>query len=198
MTRESLLKWMSMLAFALIITVLAFYCESIRSHLPADILMTDEEKRVAELIRKAFHGVTLGDGVGLMEAQGLDAYAGPATLAEYRSQDEKDDWSAIPVSELNSCSSSLSFFDAEGMRFHLPAYLIADLEGQLTTVSLEFHLTYTGDNALSRFSQLSDSQHNAVREYLLLRLSDSNYEFERPMIQEALNSYWTARDSSKK
>src|SRR5690606_11328391 len=91
--------------------------------------MNDDERRIARLIRAAFRDVRLGNGVGLMQAQGLDDYADSKTLAEYRSQDEKDDWSKIPVSELNACYSSLSFFDAEGMRFHLPAFLIADIEG---------------------------------------------------------------------
>jgi len=28
------------------------------------------------------------------------------------------------------CNSSLSFFNADGMRFHLPAFLIAELKGE--------------------------------------------------------------------
>jgi hypothetical protein len=30
---------------------------------------------------------------------------------------------------LNRCNSSLSFFDAQGMLFHLPAFLLASLNG---------------------------------------------------------------------
>ena len=93
--------------------------------------MTPEEERVADLVRRAFYGVTLGNGVGLLHGQGLDYYADRQTLAQYRAKDEKLDWTRIGVTELNRCHSSLSFFDAEGMRFHLPAYLIADLEGTL-------------------------------------------------------------------
>lgn len=36
--------------------------------------MTDDEQRVANLIRYAFAGVTLGDGVGLRQASGLDDF----------------------------------------------------------------------------------------------------------------------------
>ena len=91
--------------------------------------MTPDESRVADLIRAAFSGVTLGDGVGLCEAQGLDDYEDDATLAKLRRRDETQDWLRISVEDLNRCYSSLSFFDAEGMRFHIPAFLIADLEG---------------------------------------------------------------------
>lgn len=153
--------------------------------------MLDDERRVASLIRAAFCNVRLGNGIGLRQAQGLDDYADSNTLAKYRTQDEKDDWSSIPVSELKICESSLSFFDAEGMRFHLPAYLIAALEGTHQS-SLVFHLTYPGLDARSKFALLSDSQRNGVREFLLLRLSGPYGDFERPMIESSLAEFWTA------
>jgi hypothetical protein len=158
--------------------------------------MTAEKDRVLGLVRIAFQGVTLGDGVGLRQGQGLDDYADERTLASYRAQDEKRDWSAIPVADLDGCYSSLSFFDAEGMRFHLPAYLVADLEGTLQTASVLFHLVYMAHGATSRFDMLSPAQREAVRELLLLRLSDAHREFERPMIEAALRDYWTAHTES--
>ena len=151
--------------------------------------MTDEEARVAELIRSAFHGVTLGEGVGLLQGQGIDDYEDAKTIAEYRSRDEKLDWSRIPPEELSRCHSSLSFFDAEGMRFHLPAYLIADLEGTLDQ-DVVFHLTHFEILGTSRFDILSDAQRHAVREFLLLFLADRTCEFEQPMIETALREYW--------
>ena len=68
--------------------------------------MTDEKKRQADLIGEAFRRVVLGDGVGLMQARGLDDYADEKMLAEYRAKDEKRDWAKIPVSELNRKSST--------------------------------------------------------------------------------------------
>ena len=80
---------------------------------PADQRRMDAEKaRVLGLVRSAFQGVTLGDGVGLRQGQGLDDYADERTLASHRVQDEKHDWSAIPVADLDRCYSSLSFFDS--------------------------------------------------------------------------------------
>lgn len=46
--------------------------------------MTDAEQRVAGLIREAFQGVTLGNGIGLRQAQGLDDYASAKMLARKR------------------------------------------------------------------------------------------------------------------
>lgn len=155
--------------------------------------MAAEADRVVALVRSAFHGVTLGNGVGLRQGQGLDDYADERTLASYRAQDEKNDWSAIPVADLGRYSSSLSFFDAEGMRFHLPAYLVADLEGSLQNVDVLFHLVHTDQG---RFDMLSTTQREAVRQFLLLRLSDNHREFEHPAIEAALANYWTAQSES--
>lgn len=152
--------------------------------------MTDEERRVADQIREAFRGVTLGDGIGLMQAQGLDDYAEAETLAKYRASDEKEDWSAIPAEKLNRCYSSLSFFDAEGLRFHLPAFLVAELEGTYDQEVI-FYLTYTGYNVQSRFDVLSPAQREAVRQYLLSQLRKRPADdYDVPIIQQALATYW--------
>lgn len=158
--------------------------------------MTAGKERVLGLVRRAFQAVTLGEGVGLRQGQGLDDYADARTLASYRAQDEKHDWSTIPVADLDGCYSSLSFFDADGMRFHLPAYLVADLQDRLQTADVLFHLVYAADGAASRFDTLSPDQREAVREFLLLRLSDAHREFEHPMIEAALRDYWTSPNES--
>ncbi len=146
------------------------------------------------LIRAAFAGVVLGEGIGLRQAQGLDDCADARTMEAYRAQDEKGDWSSIPVADLDRCYSSLSFFDADGMRFHLPAYLVADLEGTLQTADVLFHLVYfMAQGAESCFDTLSPAQREAVREFLLLRLSDPAEEFGHPMIEAALRDYWAVR-----
>ena len=146
----------------------------------------EETARICEVIREAFAGVKLGQGVGLMQAQGLDDYADDKTLAAYRAQDEKDDWSRIPVEKLNQCYSSPSFFDAEGMRFHLPAYLIADLRGEYG-FGMTFALTHKVD-CLSRYTLLDPAQRAAVRAYLLFMASDD--DFGRRDIRRALDGYW--------
>jgi hypothetical protein len=154
--------------------------------------MSADQDRVLDLVRSAFRGVTLGNGVGLRQGQGLDDYADERTLASYRAEDEKNDWSAIPVADLDRCYSSLSFFDAEGMRFHLPAYLVADLEESLQTADVLFHLVYMAHGSESRFDTLSSAQREAVRQFLLLRLSDHHRQFYHPMIEAALTNDWTA------
>jgi hypothetical protein len=155
--------------------------------------MSPERQRVAELIQSAFQGVLLGNGIGLQQGQGRDEYANRKKLAELRASDEKDDWSAIPAAELDACYSSLSFFDAEGMRFHLPAFLIADLREQLETSDVVFSLTFSPefkDHQQKQFALLNPSQRNAVREFLLLRREAERVDFVWLAIDEALRDYW--------
>lgn len=155
----------------------------------ASVAMTDDELRVANLIRSAFEGVTLGNGVGLMQAQGLDDYLSHEVLDEYRLQDEKEDWTAISAEKLNRCHSSLSFFDPEGMRFHLPAFLIGDLDGTFD-FGVVFRLTYTSAQSKSDFSLFTATQRMAIREYLMLRLADPQYDFEHDLIERSLARDW--------
>lgn len=149
-------------------------------------------QEICELIREAFAGVKLGDGIGLRQAQGVDDYADEATCAAYRKGDEKEDWQHIPAEALNRCYSSLSFFDAAGMRFHLPAFLIADLQGDYHH-GLEFSLTHLSDYNIQQFSLLSDAQRSAVRAYLLFLAGDRDSRFYRADSERALEQHGKER-----
>ncbi len=54
----------------------------------------------------------------------------------------KSDWMAIPPDFLDGHYAALSFFSEGAFRYFLPAYLIADLRGQLMTADPVFHLTH--------------------------------------------------------
>ncbi|MGE5221456.1 MAG: DUF6714 family protein [Omnitrophica WOR_2 bacterium] len=53
----------------------------------------------------------------------------------------KKDWKTIEAEFLDAHASALSFFSEAGFRFYLPAYLIADLNGQLMYAEPLNHLT---------------------------------------------------------
>jgi len=137
---------------------------------------------------EAFSGVTLGDGVGLLQAQGLDDYADEKTCAAYREKDEKHDWRAIGLDAINRYSSSLSFVDEEGMRFHLPAFLVAAMDG-----TYEFDLTYTLAHtafASDQFALLTPAQRQVVRGYLQFIEQEEEHAHDRELIRGAMAGYW--------
>ncbi|MEO7100648.1 MAG: DUF6714 family protein [Luteolibacter sp.] len=145
---------------------------------------------VIDQIRKAFAGVKLGNGIGMREANGIDDRENEETLAKLRESDEKENWEAFPSDQLQSHFWSPPYFDAEGMRFHLPAYLISELRGYYGDT---FHFPVFGmsDFMSSKFTSLDHSQRQAVRAYLIHILDDPDYEFDRSEIEKALEKYWT-------
>jgi hypothetical protein len=154
-------------------------------------MLPARDQTVADLktaIRKAFAGVRLGDGIGLQEAQAIDDYESDAVRAACRAKDECHDWAAIGAEDLNRCNSSLSFFDAEGMRFHLPAYMIAELEGRYG-FDLASTIAYSTTDD-ERYTLLNDAQRAAVRDFLRFVRDEPDYKFQRESIQLALTNYW--------
>ena len=149
----------------------------------------EEALQLCQVVEEAFRGVRLGDGIGLFEAQGLDDYADAATCAAYREKDEKEDWGRIDSEDLNRCHSSLCFFNAEGMRFHLPAFLIADLRGELG-MGMDFCLAHQALADHQMFSLLSPEQRLSVRMYLLHIIHVPDYEMGLQDIRHALDYYW--------
>jgi len=155
----------------------------------------DKKEILINKIREAFNNVKLEGGIGLNEAQGIDDYEDAQTRKKLRDKDEKENWEAIPSSELNRCNSSLSFFDPKGMRFHLPAFMIALLSNEYN-FGLVFTLTNVSRNSKtqlyskSQFSDLTKEQREVIKAFLEYLLEDDEYEYERDQIKYALDNYW--------
>jgi len=152
--------------------------------------MSNNVSEIEALIRDAFRDVTLGDGIGLYEARGMDDYADPRRLAKLRVADEKEDWQSISARALNDCAVSLSFFDEAGMRFHLPAFLIASLqldEDATVDFDLFFHLIEAMDPR-AECSFLTVDQKYAVRQFLLL--FDPDITSDRHALAHGLATRW--------
>jgi hypothetical protein len=83
---------------------------------------------------------------------GENHYPGDAFLRGSREGEEpyevavafrgKREWQALDGAFLETEPAALSFFSEAAFRFYLPAYLIADLGGELQQVDVLFHLTH--------------------------------------------------------
>lgn len=155
-----------------------------------------ERKQVIQAIKMAFGNVILRNGVGLFEGQGIDGYESSEVCQKLRSKDERSQWQKIPSKHLNQCYSSLSFFDAEGMLFHLPAFMLLELEEGSGYVNIVFHLTHSTKISEQKkivntqFSLLNSAQKKAVRFFLQHLLNDIGHEYDWPSIERSLNSFW--------
>ncbi len=92
---------------------------------------------VIEQIRAAFSG---NDYPGDQYLQGSSEGCEP--FEEVGPFQGRADWQAIDAAFLDAQAGALSFFSEAGLRFFLPAYLIADLEGRLHHAEPVFHLTH--------------------------------------------------------
>src|SRR5262249_27990453 len=106
--------------------------------------MLDREA-VIEQIVSAFSGTTYpGDWCLRAGGEGDEPY-----LVEQAFKG-KTDWRAVDPAFVDRApdgfASALSFFSDEAFRFYLPAYLIADLRGQLQYSSPVFHVTHGLDD----------------------------------------------------
>lgn len=111
-------------------------------------------------------------------------------------------------------SSALCFFSDEAFHFYLPAYMIADIRGQLREVDVVFHLTHGLDDKSRsklvnsrrygqrtwfdtmrhRYSVLTHDEVSAIVAYLQFKKKKSN-AFYGNEIDQALKNYWNARAS---
>lgn len=152
--------------------------------------MINDKAILIKQITEAFKDVLLDGGIGLSEADAIDAYKEESFKEKCRKQDEKHNWQAISTDALNNYYCSLSFFDAKGMRFHLPAFMIGEIKEEYR-FGMAFSLTHLSDYTKSQFVLFNKEQRNAVKSFLEYLSVHPNYEFERPIIQSAIQTYWS-------
>lgn len=148
-----------------------------------------------QLINSAFSKVELGNGIGLYEAQIIDDHGSVDARKAARDRDEKVNWRLISAVDLNRCNSSLSFFDAEGMRFHLPAYLIAEIKGEYNFDAV-LCLIDISDYRRSQFVLLNNVQKGAVRCVLKYIMDQKDGWIFADEIKGALTNYWAVDHGS--
>jgi len=127
----------------------------------------------------------------------------------------KTDWRTLDPAFLDRApdgyASALSFFSDEAYHFYLPAYLIADIRGQLESSNPVFHLTHGLDessrherinprrygertwfeHARHKFAMFCRAEAAAIVAYLTWKRDED--ECERQRIDEALKNYWYDR-----
>jgi Family of unknown function (DUF6714) len=78
-------------------------------------------------IRDAFAGVRLGNGVSLNIAELIDDWVAPSIIDPLFGTEPDEDWANIPTAELDR-AENIAHFDAEGLRYYLPALMLKLLD----------------------------------------------------------------------
>jgi hypothetical protein len=167
-----------------------------RVHTPIE--PPDESTRMLTLIEEAFSGVVLGDGVSLRETLVLDNYGGADERRRAREQDVTADWHALlsdPELVRLAYVGGFPFFDAAGMRFHLPAYLTLAVafernDTQNVLECLMFTLTNQGAANTPRFASLDATQRRCIAE--VLRFLRKTNELSSGELDEAIEWWFSS------
>ena len=160
--------------------------------------MNDNTHLVIERIERAFANVRLGGGVSLREADVIDEYGTDAERKKARAQDEQDDWGRIPEDLIAHYSWCLSFFDAEGMTFHLPAYMRFALRHYRDSASASVDSTiYALGHHDERFSGFTSPRRAAVRHFLKFMAYNGGRHVDSGSAKRALVDMWGVRTSSQ-
>lgn len=162
---------------------------------------SDYEGRRAALIAEinaAFDGVSREDGTTLHEAAAADGWKPEEEQRAARRLDAERRWQGVPDEDIRSCGSVLSFLDAKGFRYYLPAFMVCGLrrasddpEGILH--SCVFHLLHEPRKSLRKSEPASiagkynftDAQRRAVARFLRFATGndDGTAAADRPTLQ---------------
>jgi hypothetical protein len=83
---------------------------------------------VEDRIRRAFDGVTLGDGVSLRQAEVIDRHGEGVTDEEFAKlplAEVTKQWDQVPFSELER--GNVAHLDPDGFRYYIPALMLSVL-----------------------------------------------------------------------
>jgi hypothetical protein len=167
---------------------------------------------VKALIRNAFADTPCPGDHALVRSAGDE----PGEVVElFRG---RNDWRVLTADFVDWAGAAspcaLSFFSAGAFRFYLPAYLIADLDGQLMYTDPLFYLYYGLDEATrgqpvhvpgvgasiwwqvqqEHFAGFTPQEAAAIVAYLRFRAAgEEEPEFSRRSVREALENYWMAK-----
>jgi hypothetical protein len=164
--------------------------------------VASDRERLLNLIEQAFDGVVLGDGVSLHETIVLDHYGELWERQAARAPDEKTDWrNLVHDPELLNVTGvgGMCFFDAPGLRFHLPAYLCMAVNklgldvDSFVLETLLFILTNGSAYTLENLSILNHAQRAAIREVLVFWRE--KWPSEKPEIDRAIEKIWHPESS---
>ncbi|BFM39023.1 DUF6714 family protein [Synechocystis sp. LKSZ1] len=153
-------------------------------------------------------------------------YPGDDSLTDNHNGDEptalikaffrKTDWQKLDAKFLDQTpdgwGSALSFFSNAAFQFYLPAYMIADIRGELLLSDPSIRLCSSlvsmvenkkiakvwgggtmGERAREEFAHYDAQQVSAIVSYLWWKLEAS--DDYNPMIEQAMENYWLNRDA---
>lgn len=124
---------------------------------------------LVERICTAFAGVGVGADTPLyLSGAAEDDYLPESYQAFLRMHEERQDWQRIPADVLFCLHDCFSYLEPEGVRFLLPAYMVADLRHPTAHWSSDYGLQFALFSSWpgTRLNVLNDAQRACVTDYV--------------------------------
>lgn len=134
-------------------------------------VMEEGAAAIIEQINRAFAGVQLGSGIGLIQAEYSDDCESAEVFRGLADKDERHDWTKLTDEALNYCYVALSFTDAEGYRFLVPAFMCCDLRGGMRSCIFVTCREDFAEWGLAKTVLLNEEQRRAMEAYVDFRRS---------------------------
>lgn len=153
--------------------------------------MTKEQ--LIQSIYDAFKDVKLEDGIGLLEADKIDAYyeRDSVECKEAYQKDEREDWTKL----LDTFYfGDWPFMDAKGIRFHLPCFLLQDLneKTQSDNSLISILNICTKEDIVDKLGILNTTQITTVFDFLNYKIEEciaENNDYDFREYQNAKNNF---------
>lgn len=151
-------------------------------------------EQLLQQIREAFHGIELGDGISLHQALVIDDYGTKEELDAARVGDEHHDWQKlIALPDIDRIlANAISFFDARGMRFHLPVCLTLMVNRPEECVDLLTSISPFHFKAHQLLTEIQRQCVRDVRDYVV-----SQADVFSPSIFGNQQSYWDVNSTEE-
>jgi hypothetical protein len=158
--------------------------------------MIDKEELVEE-IETAFKDVILGEGIGINEADRMETETRDVMIHKGRNLDRLwwKGWQDIEDKYIASYSSVMSFMDAEGIRWALPAYMIYIInhykEGSFS-VDTTIYMLEEGAMGSDQRDLFTQEQKRAITKFLHFMLTVGDEWVDVESVRSALDKKWEA------
>lgn len=154
------------------------------------------EQLLAE-IEQAFGGVELGGGLSMHQAGAMDLLLEPEEVLQARVLDPEARWQDIPDDRLDEFHFALTYMDPEGLRFHLPRFMVFALENPGLDSPAVDAAVYACDfgeemkqEVLAQFNAMSRKQMRTIAQFLAHIAEGKDEDYDVMIAAMALESFW--------
>ncbi len=143
--------------------------------------VSNRRAAIVQDIRGAFASVSLDGGISLPEGRLLDDqyHPSPAQLAAAREAwNARHHWSEVPYDVLDEMADAITFLDARGRQYYLPAFMIVALDPpEHDSGNVEdclIHTLVNVDRYRGEFDSYTEAQKTAIAHYLQYMMEDKD------------------------